>query len=55
MSEFLHMGGYASFVWGSFGAFAVLVLWNIVTASRKRRQVLKQLAEAQAEAGDGDD
>ena len=37
MSEFLHMGGYALYVWGSYGVtFAALALEVIVLARRKR-------------------
>jgi len=32
MSEFLNMGGYAFFVWSSFGLTAVFLLLNVVLA-----------------------
>jgi heme exporter protein CcmD len=34
MSEFLRMGGYAPFVWSSFGLAAAVLLWNVVSAHR---------------------
>ena len=34
MSEFLRMGGYAAFVWPSFGLAAAVLLWNVVSARR---------------------
>jgi heme exporter protein CcmD len=32
MSEFLHMGGYARFVWPSYGLTLAIVVLNIVWA-----------------------
>ena len=34
MSEFLHMGGYAAFVWSSFGLAVAVLLWNVLSARR---------------------
>jgi heme exporter protein D len=34
MSEFLHMGGYARFVWPSYGLTLAIVALNIVWARR---------------------
>jgi heme exporter protein D len=43
MSEFLAMGGYASFVWSSYG-LAMIVLWlNWYLPRRTHQQVLRQL------------
>lgn len=43
MSEFLAMGGYASFVWSSYG-LATIVLWlNWYLPRRTHQQVLRQL------------
>ncbi len=43
MAEFFHMGGYAQFVWPSYG-IAVLVLWlNWYLPRRQHKQVLRQL------------
>lgn len=50
MSEFVTMGGYAIYVWGSYGA-AVLVLtaiallsWRRLRASKARLQTLQAAA-----------
>jgi heme exporter protein D len=43
--EFFAMGGYAVFVWGSFGACAVAVAAEIVLVGRRRAAVLRQLRE----------
>jgi len=34
MSEFLHMGGYAAYVWPCFGLAAAVLAWNILSARR---------------------
>jgi len=37
MSEFLHMGGYALYVWGSYGVtFALLAIEVILLRKRQR-------------------
>ena len=51
MSEFLRMGGYAAFVWSSFGLAAAVLLWNVVSAHRlhaaARARVLRRDATGQ--------
>ena len=43
MSDFINMGGYAMFVWPSYG-LAALVLWlNWYLPSRNHQQTLRQL------------
>ena len=34
ISEFLHMGGYAFYVWGSYGLAAVILYLNYLQASK---------------------
>lgn len=49
MNEFLHMGGYAVFVWSSYGiVFAVLVL-NVVAAILRKKQIVREIEERQDE------
>jgi heme exporter protein D len=43
VSEFLDMGGYALYVWGSFGISAVVVIAEILQVRAKRREVLRNL------------
>ena len=44
MHDFFHMGGYALYVWSTYGlAFIVLVL-NIVIPLRREKQLLKSIA-----------
>ena len=45
MSEFLHMGGYAMYVWGSFGFAAAVFIWNLLAPSLRRRDILKELSD----------
>lgn len=35
LQAFLEMGGYASYVWGSFGATAVLMLAEVLLVRRR--------------------
>ena len=44
-AEFFAMGGYAVYVWGSFGACAVCMLAEPLLIRQKRRQVLQRLRE----------
>ena len=44
MEEFLHMGGYARFVWPSYGLALLVLGWNIWSALR-----LGRAARARAE------
>ena len=37
MSEFLHMGGYARYVWPSYGLTFAIVILNIIWARRSLR------------------
>lgn len=43
LSEFLAMGGYAGYVWGSFGATALLMAFEPLLVSRKRRETISRL------------
>jgi len=44
VSEFFHMGGYALYVWGSFGMTAVLMLAEPVLLWNRRRSVVQRVA-----------
>ena len=44
-AEFFAMGGYALYVWGSFGACAVGLLVVPLLIRQQRRQVLQRLRE----------
>lgn len=40
MAEFFHMGGYAVFVWSSYGATAGLMILLVVMAARRHKKAL---------------
>lgn len=56
MMEFFAMGGYAPYVWGSFGVMAILLLAEMVQLRLRRRgmvrwlQRMTQLSEQQKES-----
>ena len=43
VSEFFAMGGYALYVWGSFGATAVVVAGEILLLRSQRKAILRNL------------
>ena len=45
MTEFLEMGGYAKYVWSSFGLTLGVLVANIVVAKQQFRSVRVRLAQ----------
>ncbi len=45
MIEFLEMGGYAFYVWTSYGFFAVVMLWITLAPILRRRAMLRELGD----------
>ena len=43
VSEFFAMGGYAFYVWGSFGVTAVAVVIEMLLIRSQRRELLRDL------------
>ena len=43
VSEFFAMGGYALYVWGSFGATALVMLVESLLIRSQRRQIVRNL------------
>jgi heme exporter protein D len=43
VEAFFHMGGYAFYVWGSFGITALVVVAEIWQLRAKRREILRNL------------
>ena len=43
LSDFLHMGGYAGYVWSAFGIATVVLVANVVVAKRQLSTNLKHL------------
>ena len=44
MAEFFDMGGYALYVWGSFGVTALLMVAEPLLLTKRRRDILRRLA-----------
>ena len=44
-SQFFNMGGYAFYVWGSFGVALVLMGAEVLMLLRRRKRVLRQQAK----------
>lgn len=43
MNEFFNMGGYAVFVWSSFGISFLVLLLNVVFPLMHRKQLLRDV------------
>ncbi|MFV2059070.1 MAG: heme exporter protein CcmD [Gammaproteobacteria bacterium] len=44
LTEFLHMGGYAGYVWSSYGITAAVLIWQVAGPIIQRKQIIKKLA-----------
>ena len=44
MKEFFYMGGYALYVWGSFGMTALLMIIEPVLVRKQRRTTLQRIS-----------
>lgn len=42
MAEFLAMGGYAEYVWSTFGLTLIVIVINIVGARRRLHNAIRQ-------------
>ena len=42
-SEFFNMGGYALYVWSSWGLTLVVFAWHIIQAKQQHRKIKNQL------------
>lgn len=42
-AEFFYMGGYAFYVWTSFGLALIVLSGNVVWAASRKRRILNQL------------
>ena len=43
MSEFFSQGGYAFYVWGSYGLAAALLIAEVIALRRQRRTIFTRL------------
>lgn len=43
MNEFFHMGGYAFFVWTSYGLAVIILIANIVLPMQRNKEIMRNL------------
>lgn len=43
MNEFFHMGGYAFFVWTSYGLAAAILIANIIIPMQRKKEIMNHL------------
>lgn len=43
LNEFLHMGGYAAYVWSAFGLSFLVLLINFILPLNTEKKILRQL------------
>jgi heme exporter protein D len=51
LDQFLHMGGYGLYVWGSYAVTFAVLAFEAVGAARRRSRALREAGEA-GEAGE---
>lgn len=51
-SEFFYMGGYAFYVWTSFGLALIVLSGNVIWAMKRKQQVIQQLKRQAILRGD---
>mgnify|MGYP000408589520 CR=1 FL=1 len=44
MSEFLNMGGYAIFVWSSYGITVLVMIMNVLLPIMRRKQLIRDVS-----------
>lgn len=50
LEKFLAMGGYAFYVWTSYGITTAVLLWNLIAPIVQRKQLLRQMTLKQKRA-----
>ncbi len=43
LNEFLSMGGYATYVWSSYGICCVVLILNIIQPLKRERKTIREL------------
>ena len=46
-TDFLYMGGHALYVWLSYGAAFMLIIFQLISLRRKRRKLFRDLTDQQ--------
>jgi len=49
--EFFAMGGYAPYIWTSYGLMIVVLVWNLIGPIRRRGQMEENLKRRFAQSG----
>jgi heme exporter protein D len=44
MHDFFHMGGYALYVWSTYGLALIVLVLNIIIPLRREKKLLKSIA-----------
>lgn len=52
LADFLAMGGYGAYVWGSFGVTALVMALEPVLVARRRKETVSRLRRQLRTAGD---
>lgn len=55
VGEFFEMGGYALYVWGSFGATALVMAAEIWQVRARRREIVRNLLDETRSESDSTD
>jgi heme exporter protein D len=50
-SEFLHMGGYAVYVWSAYAVATVVLAGNVIIPIIRRRRLLRELGDQARSSG----
>ena len=50
LTEFFHMGGYAFYVWTSYGIAMIVLLLNVILPMRQRKKLLNDIARTNRRA-----
>jgi heme exporter protein D len=45
LADFVEMGGYALYVWGSFAMCAAALVWELLLLAQQRRRALEELRD----------
>jgi heme exporter protein D len=51
LSGFLAMGGYGMYVWPSFGATALCMVWEVLALRHRRAVAFKEIAQCRRAEG----
>ena len=55
LADFGEMGGYALYVWGSYGMAALALGWELLTLQQRRRRAIDEWRDGRPWDGGGDD